>query len=230
MSVDPPVTGESRGQGRISSGPEIELVPLAPRGRDLDEAAVVAARAFHHDPFFEYLDPSPLRRARGLGLFFRAAVRALGSAGRITGARGADGRLMGVAAWVPPGLYPLRGLAQIGELVGATRAMALRPAGLRDGVRYLTAIEAAHPKDPLWYLLLLVVDPLMQRSGIGTRLQAPVLEIADREGVDCYLETQKPENLAYYRRFGYEVVEELRPVAGGPPLWTMRRQPGAATP
>ena len=57
-----------------------------------------------------------------------------------------------------------------------------------------------------------------------------MLEVADREGVDCYLETQKPENLAYYRRFGYEVVEELQPVAGGPPLWTMRRQSGAATP
>ena len=228
MSVDPPVTGESRGRGRISSGPDIELVPLAPRGLDLDEAAVVAARAFHHDPFFEYLDPNPLRRARGLGLFFRAAVRALGSAGRITGARRADGRLMGVAAWVPPGLYPLPGRAQVGELVGATRAMAPRPAGLRAGMRYLFAIDQAHPKDPMWYLLLLVVDPLVQRSGIGTRLQTPVLETADREGVDCYLETQKPENLAYYRRFGYEVVEELRPVQDGPPLWTMRRPSGSA--
>ena len=68
----------------------------------------------------------------------------------------------------------------------------------------------------MWYLLLLVVDPLVQRAGLGTRLQAPVLEVADREGVDCYLETQKPENLAYYRRFGYEVGEELRPVAGRP--------------
>jgi hypothetical protein len=54
-------------------------------------------------------------------------------------------------------------------------------------------------------------------------LQAPVLETADREGLDCYLETQKAENLAYYGRFGYEVVEELHPVQGGPPMWTMRR-------
>lgn len=230
MSVDPPVRGESRGAGRLSRAAEMELVPLAAHGPDLDEAAVVAARAFHHDPFFEFLEPNPVRRTRGLALFFRAAVRALGTDGQITGARQADGRLMGVAAWVPPGRYPLGGLAQLGEMLGAFRAMILRPAGLRDGVKYLMAVEQAHPKDPMWYLLLLVVDPLVQRGGIGTRLQAPVLEVADQEGVDCYLETQKPENLAYYRRFGYEVTEELRPVAGGPPLWTMRRPPGAAVP
>ena len=230
MSVGPPVRGESRGEGRLSRAAELELVPLAASGPNLDEAAVVAARAFHHDPFFEFLEPNPVRRARGLALFFRAAVHALGATGQITGARQADGRLMGVAAWVPPGRYPLPGLAQFGEMLGAFRAMILRPAGLRDGVKYLMAIEQVHPRDPMWYLLLLVVDPLVQRAGIGTRLQAPVLEIADREGVDCYLETQKPENLAYYRRFGYEVVEELRPVLGGPPLWTMRRPPGAAAP
>lgn len=223
MSVDPPVTGESRGRAQVSSAASAELVPLAATGRDLDEAAAVVARAFHHDPFFEFLEPSPLRRARGLGLFFRAALRALGSVGQITGARQADGRLMGVAAWIPPGQYPLSGLAQGVELLGAARATVRRPAGLRDGFRYLVAIDRAHPREPMWYLLLLVVDPLVQRAGIGARLQAPGLEAADQEGLDCYLETQKPDNIAYYRRFGYEVVDELRPVLEGPPLWTMRR-------
>ena len=75
----------------------------------------------------------------------------------------------------------------------------------------------------MWYLLLLVVDPLVQRAGIGARLQAPGLKAADQEGLDCYLETQKLDNVAYYRRFGYEVVDELRPVPDGPSLWTMRR-------
>ncbi len=77
----------------------------------------------------------------------------------------------------------------------------------------------------MWYLLLLVVDPSVQRGGIGTRLQAAGMEQADQDGLDCYLETQKPDNVPYYRRFGYEVVEELRPVPAGPPLWTMRRPP-----
>jgi len=203
--------------------PGISLVPLSTRGRDLDEAALVAARAFHHDPFFEFLEPHQVRRARALALFWRAAVRALGDRAQVAGARQADGRLVGVAAWIPPGNYPLPVKAQVGEMIGAGRAMILRPSAGANGMRYLLAIERAHPKDLLWYLFLLVVDPSVQRGGIGTLLQASGMESADKEGLDCYLETQKPENIAYYRRFGYEVVEELHPVKSGPPLWTMRR-------
>ena len=86
------------------------------------------------------------------------------------------------------------------------------------------AMVAAHLRDDLWYLLLLVVDPSAQRRGIGALLQEGMLRRADEEGRDCHLETQKPDNVPYYRRFGYEVEQELRPVAGGPPLFTMRRR------
>jgi GNAT superfamily N-acetyltransferase len=203
--------------------PDISVVPLATRGRELEEAAVVAARAFHYDPFFAFLEPRQVRRARGLALFFRATVAALGAAGQVTGVRQANDRLVGVAAWMPPGAYPLAAVAQGRGILGAARAMALRPRGLLDGLRYLSAMERAHPKEPHWYLLLLVVDPSVQRTGIGAHLQEPVLEIADRDGVDCYLETQAEANIPYYGRFGYEVAEVLRPVPGGPPLWTMCR-------
>lgn len=192
----------------------------------MNDAAMVAARAFHDDPFFEYLDPHGITRARGLALFWRSELSSLRSDARLLGARTPEGRLVGVAAWMPPGTYPPPIWSQIRQMAGAARAMVLRPPALWKGLRYLLAIEKAHPKDQLWYLLLLVVDPSMQRSGIGAKLQEEGTASADKEGLDCYLETQKPENLVYYRRFGYEVEQELRPVAGGPPLWTMRRPAG----
>jgi GNAT superfamily N-acetyltransferase len=201
----------------------IEVGSLLRRGRDLQDAAVVAARAFHDDPFFEYLDPRPITRARGLVIFWRATLAALGPTAVLTGARRSDGRLVGVAAVVPPGGYPLTAAGQARQMVGAFRAMIVRPPALRDGLRYLLAIDKAHPKEPVSYLLLLVVDPSAQRRGLGARLQEGMLTTADRDGLDCYLETQKQENLAYYRRFGYEVADELRPVKAGPSLWTMRR-------
>lgn len=207
------------------AGAAVDLVPLTGRGRDLDEAAMVAARAFHHDPFFEFLDPKGVTRARGLALFFRSTIAAAAPRATITGARLPDGRLVGVSAVIPPGGYPLPVAGQARELLGAGRAMILRPTGLLQGARYLFAIEGAHMKDPHWYLLLLVVDPSMQRSGIGGRLQQDMLARADADGLDCYLETQKEENVPYYRRFGYELDQELRPVAKGPALYTMRRAP-----
>lgn len=202
---------------------EVEVTPLSNRGKDLEDAAMVAARAFHNDPFFEYLDPHGITRARGLALFWRSELAALGPDTRLSGARTADGRLVGVSAWFPPGTYPLPVATQLRQLAGSAWAMAQRPSALVKGLRYLIAIEKAHPKDQLWYLLLLVVDPSAQRLGIGERLQEEGMASADKEGLDCYLETQKPDNLVYYRRFGYEVDQELRPVKDGPPLWTMRR-------
>jgi GNAT superfamily N-acetyltransferase len=202
---------------------EVALERISKTGPDRDAAAMVAARAFHHDPFFEFLDPRGITRARALALFWRTALASLGPTAQLTGARHADGRLLGVAAVVPPGGHPLPVANQLREGAGAVRAMILRPRGLVQASRYLTAIERAHPREPLWYLFLLVVDPLLQRSGLGSRLQQEMLDTADSDGLDCYLETQKPENVPYYRRFGYEVEKELCPVPGGPPLWTMRR-------
>ncbi|MHB1988961.1 MAG: GNAT family N-acetyltransferase [Acidimicrobiales bacterium] len=191
----------------------------------LEDAAVVATRAFQFDPFFVHLSPRPLLRARGLAIFWRSQLGALGEAAEAYGARRRDGRLAGVAIWIKPTMYPLSPRAQLRQSLGALRALWPRPRALLDGAKYLLSIDSVHPKVPVWYLNLLVADPSDQRSGIGTALQQPVLQHADAEGLPAYLETQNQDNLAYYRRFGYEVAHELHPVAKGPPLWTMWRDP-----
>jgi ribosomal protein S18 acetylase RimI-like enzyme len=203
----------------------IEIDVLGGTAKDFGDAGVVAARAFHHDPFFEFLAPRPIQRARGLALFCRAYVSVLGDAGHVFGARQSDGRLVGVAAWIKPGRYPLPVAAQLRQSAQALWALAIRPRALVDGTKYLLAVEKAHPHERHWYLQLLVVDPSWQRRGVGAILQHPGLARADEDALPCYLETQNPDNLAYYRRFGYEVVEQLKPVKDGPLLWTLRREP-----
>ncbi len=203
---------------------EVKPIDLSD-SRMLDEAAVVATRAFQFDPFFVHLAPKPLIRARGLALFWRSELGVLGDRAEPFGAFDHDGRLIGVSVWVKPGGYPLPIGAQLRQAAGAFRALIPQPSALVMGSKYLLAIDKAHPREPLWYLLMLVTDPPVQRRGIGGALQEVILEKADAEGLSAYLETQNAHNLPYYRRFGYEVVEELHPVAGGPPLWTMRREP-----
>lgn len=204
----------------------VELSPLTSKGLDLDDAAMVAARAFHDDPFFEYLDPHAVTRARGLALFWRATIAAAARNSILTAARRPDdGRIIGLSVVVPPGKWPLPVVDQARQLGGALRALVPRPPALVKGARYLLSMEAAHPKEEMWYLMLLCVDPSAQRSGIGARLQESMLRGADDDGIDCYLETQKPDNVPYYGRFGYELVRELSPVKAGPPLFLMRRSP-----
>jgi ribosomal protein S18 acetylase RimI-like enzyme len=116
-------------------------------------------------------------------------------------------------------------VTQLAGVPGTLRALYRRPAALRDGGRYLEAIAKAHPKDPHWYLYLLVADPDFQRRGIGKMLLDDKLPLVDEAHVGAYLETQKTDNIAYYRRFGFDLVREVAPVPGGPPIYTMWRPP-----
>ena len=87
-------------------------------------------------------------------------------------------------------------------------------------------VARRHPPQPYWYLENVGVEPALQGRGIGTRLLAPVLALADAAGQPCYLETQTERNVAWYRALGFEVREAgVAFTAGGPPNWTMLRPP-----
>jgi len=203
--------------------PEFSYASLRLDRRTLDEVAVLGARSFYDDPFFVHLSGEPRLRVRGLFLYLRSHLAVLGDAAVVTGARDEAGTLVGICAWQRPATYPLSGWLQAREMAGALRALVPRPPSLLVGMRYVTAMERAHPGGEHWYLTLLAVDPMAWRRGIGTTLLEPSLASIDREGLPCYLETQKEANLAYYRRFGFDETERLTPSPGGPPLFTMTR-------
>ena len=189
---------------------------------DLAAIADVAMEAFLDDPFFEFLSPKEHLRRRGLRIFFRSFVQYLGTGRSVFIATRGD-RIVGVAAWAPPGSYPASLREQVLQGIWALWSLLPRPKAVVDGFRYTTAMEKAHPKGELWYLALLAVHPELQRQGIGGKLIAPILELCDEQGIDVYLETQKQDNIAYYRRFGFSELEALRPVSAGPPLLRMHR-------
>ena len=74
-----------------------------------------------------------------------------------------------------------------------------------------------HPGGRHWFLETMGVAPALQRQGLGGRLLAPVLLIADRDQVDCYLETAEPRNADYYARHGF--VVRIQPCS----WWRMAR-------
>ncbi len=199
------------------------FTPLVLDRQTRNEVAVLAARSFYDDPFFVHLSSEPMLRARGLAIYMRSHIVALGGSAVATGARDASGTLVGACVWQRPGNYPLPVPAQVRETAGALWALIPRPKSVVTGLRYTLAMETVRPRDEHWYLALLVADPMVWRRGIGSALIEPSLERIDEDGLPCYLETQKEANLAYYRRFGFEETDRLRPVPGGPTLFTMTR-------
>ena len=196
------------------------------QGTQLEEAVQVAVRAFDDDPFFEYLFPGESQRHRAVAILHRTVLRHVATVG-VTRTATVEGRVAGVALWVPPGKWPFSPLLQLRQIFGAIGAFGPNLSSLSRGRPIMKAVVDAHSKRPQWYLQLLMVDPPFQRHGIGSTLQSPTLELCDREGIFAWVETQKEENLAYYRRFGFEVAAEHRPVADAPAMWSLGREPAA---
>lgn len=129
--------------------------------------------------------------------------------------------LVGGALWLPPGKWKLDGLEQL-RLVA--RMAWVNGRAVARILQVLSFLEARHPHEPHYYLQLLGVEPEWQCKGIGSALLRPVLERCDREGAAAYLEASSERNRALYERHGFEVVDEVRLPAGGPPMWPMWRE------
>jgi GNAT superfamily N-acetyltransferase len=200
------------------------IEPVAP-----DEAHVaiaMLARAFHDDPLFNFFMPDHVQQARGLLTFMGAGYLDARPFDAIWGARTEAGKFAGAAVWLPPDAYPRSPRREAMTYLRGARTFTRVGRRLAKSVRLLSAADRAHHavKVPHWYLGILGVDPSCQRTGAGSALLQPVLTRCDEEGVPAYLETQKAENVPWYRRHGFEVVEQLD-VRGCPPLWTMQREP-----
>jgi ribosomal protein S18 acetylase RimI-like enzyme len=103
-----------------------------------------------------------------------------------------------------------------------------RPAITVRTLRWLTAWEARDPDKPHSHYGPFGVEPELQGRGIGSLVLAEYTRRLDAAGEDAYLETDKPENMALYTRFGFEVVEEAEVL--GAQNWFMWRDAGADAP
>jgi GNAT superfamily N-acetyltransferase len=95
-------------------------------------------------------------------------------------------------------------------------------------VRWLDDWERRDPKRPHHHFGPFGVDPALQGRGIGSLVLREYTRRLDEAGEHSYLETEKPQNVALYSRFGYEVIEETELL--GVPNWFMWREAGALGP
>lgn len=202
-------------------------IGLMPAG-EVRSAITILKDAFLDDPIFRFHFPDPQLRAKALGIFFTDIVRAHMQFAHVYAAFDQD-RLIGTAVWRPPDVHFTGLWAHLRGVLTRYRLLALSPRAAQKLLRGFAALEATHPNFPHWYLFFIGVESRQRGHGIGARLMAPVLRVADRTGISCYLETPFPQTLPFYRALGYEITSEPRPFAGAPQLWAMTRTPRART-
>lgn len=182
-------------------------------------AGEVLGRAFQDDPVWRWLVRDDRRMQRHLGALFAQIIRGRVRAGTSWTTPG----LSGVAVWAEPKRWRATTRDAVGILPAAVRTFGA--AGVGRSLGALHRMETGHPAEPHWYLEVLGTDPTMQGCGVGGSVMAPVLQRCDTEGVPAFLESSKEENLPFYGRHGFEVIEEFHVGEDSPPLWRMWREP-----
>lgn len=190
----------------------------AAKEADVGPLAETLARAFEDDPLMTWMLPNAQTRRRRLRVLFAANLKVIGLP---AGATFTTHNHWGAAVWLPPGQWRTRVGAQIRLLPATLRTFGARAPALAHALR---AIEQAHPKAAHWYLNALGTHPDHRGLGVGNALLAPILERCDAEGLPAYLESSKQENLAFYRRYGFDAKDPIE-LRNGPDVWPMWREP-----
>jgi len=185
---------------------------------DLDGALAIVARAMADNPLHVRVlgtdPPTRLCRVQRLqGLLLRSVY----ARGAILGGE-QGGPLAGVLgiAWHKPDLAQTVQLA-LGVLTGfPPHVTALIGVWFAQWVRHV-------PRMPYWHIGPVAVDPGRQRQGVGSALMRALCARLDHEGALAYLEVDRPENVHFYAKFGFDVVRETAVL--GVPNWFMMRGP-----
>ncbi|HEY0117657.1 MAG TPA: GNAT family N-acetyltransferase [Cellulomonas sp.] len=196
-------------QRRMAPPPDV-VIPLAKQ--HVPAAARVVATALANDPGYRLLLPDDARRVAELTALYRMTL-----ADTVAHGRGLVTMLgpvvTGALATYPPGAYPMtparwaRSGARLAGIAGLVRAQSVAL------IRFGRLVASAVPRDS-WYFQALGIRPDLQGTGRGTTLLRSALALVDAAGASSYLETNAPENVAYYERFGYASLRE--PVALAP--------------
>jgi ribosomal protein S18 acetylase RimI-like enzyme len=70
-------------------------------------------------------------------------------------------------------------------------------------------IKTMQPKEPMYYLWFIGVEPEKQGSGIGTKFFTEILDHSKNLNRPIYLETSTLRNIPWYKQFGFEIYSEL---------------------
>lgn len=194
----------------------IAFVPF--RNEMLADVSAMLARAFLTNPLHVAAFGRDQRSKNEA--FFRIGLTVMKGAKHVA----VDGgRVVGFIHWVQAPECQFSPAEKAGMLPAMLRGLGLRSSWRAS--RWLTAWSTHDPGEQHQHLGPIGVDPDAQGRRVGRVLMERYCRDLDTRARTGYLETDRPENVAFYRRFGFEIVAEA-PVLGVPNFF-MRRAPGS---
>lgn len=188
-----------------------------------DQVGLVVAQAFLEDPCFRYIFPERDRRLSWMCWLFTQGAYLFSRRGMVL----TTDNCAGAAFWMLPSIQSGISMTDLFrfELLRAIVGMSFREQ------KRLIEIHADAlyrfkklVKTPHWVLDTLGVAPYYQGEGVGSALVKHVLDLADVRHEPSFVITHNYRNVAFYRRFGFEVVASSS-LSWAPIIVTALRRP-----
>lgn len=199
------------------------VIPLT--ATHVEPLATMLAHTFDDDAAYRYLFPNASTRARGLRDFFAGNLKLHLSHRCTFVAESSGGEPLATVTLRPPAGFHISWWTMLqsgllGFVIKHGRTTVQRMLWLKETYGQLEQNAAKHA--PHGFVHMMAVSPAQQGRGLGSWLLAEVMGKHARSQV--VLTTHLTRNLTFYRRHGFEVVEErtLTPPSSTPyPVWSM---------
>jgi hypothetical protein len=182
----------------------------------------ILSRALRGEPRLAHIIPDEQTREAVLPWLVASAVRA----GEIYGETFIAPAGTAGAIWIQPGGEP--GFRHILRSELRHLPLTLPKALVRRWLSASAWLERIHQLlavRPHWFLLALAAETSALTNTTAAAVIAPVLQRADFEGVDCYVETFQESTLPFYEEQGFRIQGSGRITKSGPNFWIMMRKP-----
>jgi len=180
------------------------------------------SRAFFDDPMTKFILPDADSRMKATDWMFTKMVSYCDRYGRVYTDEGQTGgslwlspgnttmttiRILRMGMWQMPFKLGFGGFGRFNKVDAAS-----------------SKVHKKHAPGDHWYLLILGTDPDQQGNGNGSACIEIGAAQAQEAGLPVYLETMVEDNVAFYEKRGFEVVEEFV-VEDELRIWSMIRNP-----
>jgi ribosomal protein S18 acetylase RimI-like enzyme len=176
--------------------------------KDISKASKIIADAFFNDPKISYYFPEKDTRKSISYFLWEFLLKDGIKNGKVISP---TSNLEGISIWLPPGKEHisfwrairngiLKVLKQFGRLTIKL---------MNRTTKVANAIHKKHTPETHWYLSLLAVNPKLQGKGYASKMIYPMIQNIENEGYSIYLETNNPDNVTFYKHFGFKVLESL---------------------
>lgn len=196
-----------------AKSPSRQFYAAAVYDHDEAEIASLCQQAFYQDPMFRFLcqrrDPHFARQLLALFLRMQRIHRNNGGVSIAIRKNHSQSEINAIAQFKLPNsgydsFQLLWQLAAIGLHCGV--------GCLQRFIKIGQAMPANWPRTPHVYVSVLAVAPQHQGNGYGAYLLDRVWETSKhhRDSLGVCLDTQNPNNLAYYKRHGFKIIGECQ--------------------